>query len=128
MSTHTETPEQGMPQLPWRNRLQDRAYHLIYEKAAMKVQTVTPPTQSERQLVILGFLLGLFSILTSFFPIAGLPVAISGLVMGLSGRRVVALERMATWATYLAVVGLTLSFVNIAISVGIYLSFYLFPH
>lgn len=126
MSLRTRsTHEEHVPTIDWKSRLQERTFHIIYEKAAQHVPVARPPTSSERQFIILGFMLSIFSIFTSFFPIAGLPVAISGLVMGLTGRRITALERVASWTICLSVVGLVLSVVNIIVSISIYLSIYL---
>lgn len=123
MSTHTQSSHEQRAQ--WKSRLQERTFHLIYEKTLQHPKVARPPTASERQFIILGFMLSVFSIVTSFFPVAGLPVAISGLVMGLTGRRITALERVATWTICLSVLGLVLSMVNIMIGISIYLSFYL---
>lgn len=107
--------------LHWRERL----YSVVIRKMTDRSDVYAPPTERERQFVCTGFILGIFSIFAAFFPICGLPIAITGLVMGLAGRRVMALYTMATWAVALAVIGLGLALVNVIISVSIYFSTYM---
>lgn len=91
-------------------------------------QHTTPPgatITSEKQSVLLGFILGALSIFCSMFPFCGLPMAASGLVMGLLNRRSRALRRLAAWTITLSALGIILTLVNIIISVNIYLHSYL---
>jgi hypothetical protein len=104
--------------LHWRERL----YSLAMRKMTDRPNAYAAPTESERQFVCTGFILALFSLFAAFFPICGLPIAVSGLVMGMAGRRIVGLYTMATWAVALAVIGLGLTLVNIIVSVSIYFS------
>jgi len=106
--------------LHWRERL----YSVVIRKMTDRSDAYAPPTERERQFVCTGFILSVFSVFAAFFPICGLPIAITSLVMGLVGRRVLALYTMATWAVALAVIGLGLTLVNIIIGVSIYFSHY----
>jgi uncharacterized membrane protein len=83
------------------------------------------PSEQERNEVLTAFILGGLSIVTGFFPICGFPVAIAGLFMGLVGRRIPALHTMATWAVVLSLVGLTVTLLNLVVSISIYFSKYL---
>ncbi len=107
--------------LHWRERL----YSLVMRKMTDRSIAYVAPTEGERQFVCTGFILSIFSLFAAFFPICGLPIAISALVMGLAGRRIAGLYTMATWAVALAVIGLGLTLVNIVISVSLYFSNYL---
>jgi hypothetical protein len=106
--------------LPWRERL----YSTVMRRMTDRFDAYAPPTESERQFVCTGFILSIFSIFAAFFPICGLPIAITSLIMGMMGRRIATLHTMATWAVALAIIGLGLALVNVIISVSIYLSTY----
>ena len=82
-------------------------------------------TEGQRKLVLTSFILGGFSILTSFFPICGLPIAIAGLSMGISGYRVPALKTLASWGIVLSTIGLVLTLIFIVFSLGRYFGPYL---
>lgn len=79
-----------------------------------------PVTEAERKMVLTAFIMGGLSIITAFFPLCGLPIAIAGLVMGLSGRRVLGLRNLATWSVLLSTVGLVLALVNTLISLSVH--------
>lgn len=104
--------------LHWKERL----YSLVTRNLTDRSATYAAPTERERQFVCTGFILSIFSLFAAFFPICGLPIAITSLVMGLVGRRIAGLYTMATWAVALAVIGLGLTLVNVVISVSIYFS------
>jgi hypothetical protein len=76
--------------------------------------------------VLTSFLLGILSIVTGFFPIAGLPIGLAGLAMGWAGRRVVALRNIAIWSVLLSTAGLIISLVMIIVTVTNYFISYLF--
>ena len=103
---------------PWRERL----YSTVMKRMTARSDSHEPPTESEKQLVCTGFILGLFSIFAAFFPICGLPIAVVSLIMGMVGRRIAALHKMATWAMAFAIIGSSLALINVLISVSIYLS------
>ena len=105
----------------WRERL----YAVVMRRMVDRSNAYAAPTEDERRFVCTGFILGAFSIFAAFFPICGLPIAITSLVMGLVGRRITGLYTMATWAVALAVVGLGLTLVNIIIGISIYFSTYM---
>jgi hypothetical protein len=107
--------------LHWKERL----YSVVMRKMTDRANPSAPPTERERQFVCTGFILALFSVFAAFFPICGLPIAVTSLVMGLVGRRIMGLYTMATWAVALAVIGLVLALVNIIVSVSIYFSNYI---
>ena len=126
MTTQARSSHEDQVQpLQWRDRLQQRAFHVIANKTLTGIRAPTRPTDSERQFVILAFMLGGLSIVTGFFPIAGLPIGLSGLIMGLVGRRILMLQRVATWAVALSVIGLVHTLANIIVIISIYLSSYL---
>jgi hypothetical protein len=79
--------------------------------------TATRPSESQRQLVTTGFILGVVSILTFIFPICSVPVSICGLLIGIYGRRKSrSLYTMASWAIALSLIGLMLSLLYILIT------------
>jgi hypothetical protein len=79
------------------------------------------PSESQRQLVVTGFILGVVSILTFIFPVCSLPASICGLLIGIYGRRKSrALHTMATWAIVLSLIGLILSLLYIIITMAVY--------
>jgi hypothetical protein len=83
------------------------------------------PTAAQQQRVLTGFVLGIFSLFAAFFPICGLPIAIVAIIMGISGRRILALRTIATWGLAFSIIGLVLTFVNICIAISIYFSTYI---
>lgn len=104
----------------WRERF----YVAMMRRMTDRSNVYVLPTEDERRFVCTGFILSMFSIVAAFFPICGLPIAITSLVMGLAGRRVPGLYTMATWAVALAIIGLGLTLANIIIGVSIYFSSY----
>lgn len=85
----------------------------------------TVPTEDQRHLVLTSFVLGCVSIITAFFPICGLPIAVTGLLLGLYGHRTTALRTMSSWAVALSIIGLMLTFINIIVMISIFFSTYL---
>ncbi|TMC22759.1 MAG: hypothetical protein E6J34_05175 [Chloroflexi bacterium] len=75
-------------------------------------------SQQQRDLVSTSFVLGLFSIVAAIFPLCGLPIALAGLILGLLGRRVPGLRRLAMWAVALSIVGGTLALINLLINIS----------
>jgi hypothetical protein len=75
-------------------------------------------TQQQMNIVSTGFVLGLFSIVAAVFPLCGLPIAVTGLILGLLGRRVPALHKLAKWAIALSIVGGTLALINLLINMS----------
>jgi uncharacterized membrane protein len=104
----------------WRERF----YVAMMRRMTDRSNVYALPTEDERRFVCTGFILSMFSIVAAFFPICGLPIAITSLVMGLAGRRVPGLYTMATWTVALAIIGLGLTLANIIIGVSIYFSSY----
>jgi hypothetical protein len=82
------------------------------------------PTLAQQRGVITAFALGIFSVITAFFPICGLPIGIAAIIMGVSARRVLALRTLATWGLAFSIVGLLLTFFNICIAISMYFSTY----
>jgi hypothetical protein len=72
-----------------------------------------------------GFILGILSIFCSFFPVCGLPIAISGLLIGIAGSRDGHTYKMTTLAVAFSTIGLALTLINVIVSISIYFSFYL---
>lgn len=125
MTTRT-TEEPSLHSLQWREQLQQRAYQLLLQRTAPDTKTLHKTlTAGERRLSTLGFILGAFSIFCAFFPICGLPIAISGLMLGIRGRHTPALRRVSSWTIALSIIGLVLTIINILVGVFIYLSIYL---
>ncbi len=83
------------------------------------------PTQDQKNLVLTGLTLGLLSIIAAFFPLCGLPAAITGLILGLYGFYATSLRRMAFWDIVLSLVGLLLACINTIMLVNAYLGTYL---
>lgn len=83
------------------------------------------PTQAQRNLVLTGLILGFISIFAAFFPICGLPIAITGLVLGMHGRCTTSLQIMSSWAIALSLAGLILTFICIIVTISIYFGNYL---
>jgi hypothetical protein len=84
------------------------------------------PTQAQINLVLTGLILGFISVFAAFFPICGLPIALTGLAIGLYGRRTTSLQVMSSWAIALSLAGLILTFICIVVTISIYFGNYLF--
>lgn len=93
------------------------------EKIAAPLVAV-PVTEAQRRYVVMGFILGVFSIITAFFPVCGLPFAIAGLFIGFSNRHITALRTVVFWGIGLSMIGLVFTIVNIVITIGLYFSTY----
>jgi hypothetical protein len=111
----------------WREQLQQRAYQLLTQRVASDPALLQKsPTIKEHKLCTLGFMLSALSIFCAFFPICGLPIAISGLILGIRGRHIPGLRRRITsWTIVLSILGLVLTTINILIIVFIYFGTYL---
>ena len=96
----------------------------VLEKIA-EPQAAVPLTEAQRRHVVTGFMLGVFSIITAFFPVCGLPFAIAGLFIGFSNRHIAALRTVVLWGVGLSIIGLVFTIVNMVITIGIYFSTYL---
>jgi hypothetical protein len=83
------------------------------------------PTQAQRNLVLTGLILGFISVFAAFFPICGLPIALTGFIIGLYGHRTTSLQMMSSWAIALSLAGLILTFICIIVTISIYFSNYL---
>ncbi|GCE13489.1 hypothetical protein [Tengunoibacter tsumagoiensis] len=83
------------------------------------------PTEDQRNLVLTSFVLGGISLFAAFFPICGLPIAVAGLLLGLYGRRTLALRSMANWAVILSLCGLILTIINLIVTLILYFGTYL---
>lgn len=89
------------------NALLQLFHHLLSRPIAKSAER---PSNAQRELVVTGFILGVLSIVTSFFPICGLLTGICGLGIGIySHRQLRALYTMASWAIGLSLAGLVLS-------------------
>jgi hypothetical protein len=76
------------------------------------------PSEAQHQLVVTGFILGVFSILTFLFPICGLPTAICGLLIGIHARRQSqAFNTMSFWTIGLSLAGLALALLYIIVRI-----------
>lgn len=82
------------------------------------------PSEDQQHLVLTSFVLGCLSLFTAFFPICGFPIAVTGLLLGLYGRRTM-LRPMATWAAALSTIGLLLTCINVIVIVGMYFAQYM---
>lgn len=126
MTTTRMTEDSPSHTLQWREQLQQRAHQLLLKRIAadpgMAQKTLTT---KEHKLYTLGFILSALSIFCAFFPICGLPIAISGLIIGIRGRYIRELRRTTSWTIVLSILGLVLAIINILISVFIYFSTYL---
>jgi hypothetical protein len=103
-----------LPDIPEMKQSAKRASHnallRLFSHLSKPVHTsAAPPTEGQRELVVTGFILGILSILISFFPVCGLLSSFFGLLIGTNGRRLRALRTMATWTIALSLGGLTLS-------------------
>ncbi|GCE47124.1 hypothetical protein EI42_00643 [Thermosporothrix hazakensis] len=103
-------------------------HNLLWNRAP-----ATPPVRSsyvapdanQYHILFTGLVLGIFSIAASIFPVCGLPMALAGLVLSLLGRRIGAFQKLASWSLLLAIIGCTLSLLNIGVMLGIYVLTYL---
>lgn len=109
----------------WKSSVMQRVYAKLLGKKKHHMDALARPTEVQRNQVLTGFVLGAFSIFTAFFPLCGLPIALTGLFMGLSCRRITALRTMVLWGICLSVVGLVLTLISVMVVVRTYLSFYL---
>lgn len=115
------------------NQLRLRIQPMLFRKASqsnvlerMAAPLVAIPlTEAQRRLVVMGFILGVFSIITAFFPVCGLPFAVAGLFIGFSNRHIAALRTVVLWGIGLSIIGLVFTIVNIVITIGLYFSTYL---
>lgn len=96
----------------------------VLEKIAVPLASI-PLTEAQRRQVVTGFLLGVFSIVTAFFPVCGLPFAIAGLLIGFANRHIVALRTVVLWGIGLSLIGLIFTVANMIVTIGIYFSPYL---
>lgn len=101
-----------------------RVFHRL-NRTALDAHLVIP-TETQRNLVLTGLMLGFISLFTAIFPVCGLPIAVTGLLIGFYGRRTTSLHTMSSWAFALSLVGLILSFIYTIITISIYFSSYLF--
>ena len=109
--------------LEWKNQLQRNTYLGFLQKVP---ERSARPTESERNLVMTSSILGILSIIAGFFPLAGLPIALAGLAMGIAGRRVVVLRNIASWGVWLSLVGLVVAIATTVVIITLYLSSYIF--
>jgi hypothetical protein len=98
----------------WRTHMYTAAHRTLISRQGV------PPTEQERNMVLTGFVLSIMSIVTAFFPICAIPMACAGLVMGVIGRRIQGVRKVATWCVVLSIIGGTLGIMNIVITVGFY--------
>lgn len=96
----------------------------VLEKVAAPVVSV-PLTEAQRRQVVMGFMLGVFSIVTAFFPVCGLPFAIAGLLIGFANRHTVTLRTVVLWGIGLSVIGLVFAIVNGIVTISMYYSTYI---
>jgi hypothetical protein len=76
------------------------------------------PSEAQHQLVVTGFILSVLSILTSLFPICGLPTAIGGLAIGVYARRHSQVSNtIAAWTIALSLTGLVIALLYITITI-----------
>ncbi|HEY7419204.1 MAG TPA: hypothetical protein VH593_28740 [Ktedonobacteraceae bacterium] len=120
----TEDPPSNT--LQWREQLQQRAHQLLLKRIASDPSIAHKTlTTKEHRFYTLGFILSALSIFGAFFPICGLPIAISGLIIGIRGRHIPELRHTTSWTIALSILGLVLAIINIVISLFIYFSIYL---
>ncbi|HLG63420.1 MAG TPA: hypothetical protein VKY19_15890 [Ktedonosporobacter sp.] len=114
------------------NQLRLRVQPMLFRKASQgsTLERIAAPlvavplTEVQRRHVVMGFILGVFSIITAFFPVCGLPFAIAGLFIGFSNRHITALRTVVFWGIGLSMIGLVFTIVNIVITTGLYFSTY----
>jgi hypothetical protein len=125
MITRSTSQQHAHPS-QWKEHMLHRTYQMFLPRTTKGLNsTPTPPTDSERQFVMQGFILAILSIFCSFFPVCGLPIAISGLIIGLVDYRARRQYKMTTLTIAFSIIGLALTLINVIISISIYLSFYL---
>jgi hypothetical protein len=111
---------------PWEEPILHRTYQIFLPRTARGLsRTPAPPTADEQLFVMQGFVLGILSMFCSFFPVCGLPIAISGLIIGCADRRAGHFYKITTLTILFSAIGLALTLINIIISISIYFSFYL---
>ena len=114
------------------NWLLKQIHRHVLRKAFRRLNRTAParrmavPTEAQKNLVLTGLMLGFVSIFAAFFPVCGLPIALTGLLIGFYGRRTTSLQMMSSWAFALSLVGLILAFIYTIVTIGIYLGNYLF--
>ncbi|MDR0746842.1 MAG: hypothetical protein LBE89_02995 [Helicobacteraceae bacterium] len=69
---------------------------------------------------VASLVLGIVGLLAWFIPLFGFPITITGLVLGVKGRKVQEERSLATAGFVLSIIGLTLTVINSAI--GAYLA------
>jgi hypothetical protein len=130
-SIHEENVKQTEDQLK-SSKLLKLLNQQILRKLFRHLNRTTPAqrsrvaSESQKNLVLTGLILGFISIFAAFFPVCGLPIAITGLVLGTYGRRTTSLQMMSSWAYALSLTGLILAFLYTMITISIYLGNYLF--
>jgi hypothetical protein len=68
------------------------------------------PSEAQHQLAITGFILGVVSILTCFFPPSSFPASICGILIGIHDhRKSRALQTIGSWTIALSLIGLVIS-------------------
>jgi hypothetical protein len=68
------------------------------------------PSEAQRHLAITGFILGVVSILTCFFPPSSFPTSICGILIGIYDyRKSRALQTIGSWTIALSLTGLVIS-------------------
>jgi hypothetical protein len=60
---------------------------------------------------IAGLVLGIIAIVSSWYPVCGLPIPIIGIVMSALGRRSVSYRTMATVGLVLSIIALVIGFI-----------------
>ncbi len=118
MSTHSSNQ---VVRRQWKGQLQQRVYTATLRRVGPHLRYARAVSTSQKDLVLTGFVLGACSILTAIFPVCGLPMGLTGLFIGLHGRRrYPALHTLATWGAALSVIGLALTLVCAIIGLGVY--------
>src|SRR5690349_12950015 len=118
------TSEQQTHASQWKNYMLYRTYRIFSPRTAKGLNsTPTPLAGSERQFVMQGFMLAILSLFCSFFPVCGLPIAISGLIIGVTGYRAGHLHKLTTLTIIFSTIGLALTLINVFVSISIYFSF-----
>ena len=114
------------------NWLQKQIHQRILRRVFRRLNRTGPlprsavPTEAQKNLVLTGLMLGFISIFAAFFPVCGLPIAVTGLLIGFYGRRTTSLYTMSSWACALSLVGLIVAFIYTIVTISIYFSKYLF--
>lgn len=114
-----------LPDLPVMGQSAKRVSHnallrLFHHLSRPVYTSSVRPSEAQRQLAVTGFILGVVSIVTSIFPVCGLPISICGLWIGVSGhRKSLALRTMTSWTIWLSLAGLALSLLYIILTITI---------